>query len=213
MYDVAWKSGRVATWLGIVIGLALFLVSSTASARTPTAFIKAHTSEVTKLLEEEESDARAKKFSEKAEAIIDFRMLASRALEGYWEKRTEEEQDEFLELLQELLEANYKGKLEGNKIGEDYTIDYLDEKQRGDRALVRTEVKWGETEKKQKPIEYKMTKKSGGWVVYDVVIDDISLEETYRESYTKIIKEDGWESLIQKMKDKIEELEEESDEG
>lgn len=198
--------------LGLIVLLAVLLGAGTVAAESPTEYIKAHTDEVTELLEEEASEERSEKFSKKAQELIDFRMLASRALEGYWEERSEEEQEEFLTRLQALLEANYKNKIEGQKLGEDYTIEYIDEKQREDRALVRMKVKWGETEKKQKPVDYKMMKQEDDWIVYDLVIDDISLEETYRESYTKIIDREGWDALIEKMGEKIEKLKEENGE-
>ncbi len=198
--------GVLALWVGAVgvVGQA------EAAELSPVEYIKRHTAEVTDLLAQEESEERARKFSEKADEIIDFRMLASRALGEHWEARSEEERDVFLDRLQTLLEANYKNKLEGNEFGEDYTIEYRDERQRDDRAIVETVVKWGEADKEQKPVEYKMADKENGWVVYDVVIDDISLEATYRESYTKIIEEDGWEALIDKMEAKIEEIREEA---
>ena len=201
------RESRVwARIVAILVGLFVFAASSAAFAMTPMEYVKKHTDDVTKLLEEEESAERSRKFSQKAQEIIDFRTLASRALGEHWDKRSEEEQQQFLDLLQELLEANYKRKLEGQKIGEDYTIAYEEAKQREDRAIVRTRVRWGEGDKKQKPVEYKLMNKEDGWIAYDVVIDDISLEETYRESYTEIIEDEGWEALIQKMKDKIEEL-------
>ena len=196
--------------LAAVAALTLMVGPAAASAESPKAFVKRQTDEVTKLLAEEESEERAEKFSEKAQEIIDFEMLASRALEGHWKERSDEEREQFLTLLQRLLEANYKRKLEGQKVGEDYTIEYLEEKQRDDRAFVNTRVKWGETEKERKPVSYKLVRQEGEWIIYDVVIDDISLEQTYRESYTEIIKKEGWDALIEKMKKKIDELESES---
>lgn len=186
--------------------LVTLLVAGPAFAGEPTDFIKSHSEEVTTLLGQPESEERADKFSKLANELIDFRELASRALDEHWKKRSDDEREEFLTLLQNLLEANYKKKLEGQEVGEDYQIEYTEEKQRGDRALVRTIVKWGESDKERKPVEYKMMKGEKGWVIYDLVIDDISLEETYRESYTKIIEKDGWDTLIEKMKEKIAEL-------
>jgi len=205
---VGWiREAKPSTWIAIGVALLVSFVATTASAQqSPTEFIKGHAADVTDLLAQEESAERSEKFSEKAQEIIDFRMLASRALEGYWEDRTAEEQDEFLSHLQELLEANYKRKLEGYELGEDYELKYLEEKKRGDRAVVKMRVKWGESEKKQKPVDYRMIRTDEGWVVYDVVTDGASLEQTYREAYTEIIEEDGWETLIDKMESKIEEL-------
>ncbi len=206
------KMHRKSPWKRTLAGMFTVLVglmawSGTAAAEmSPTEYIKHHTADVTDLLAQKESEERARKFSEKAEEVIDFRTLASRALGEHWDARNDEERQEFLDHLQTLLEANYKNKLEGNEVGEDYTIDYREEKQRSDRALVRTRIAWGESDKEQKPVEYKLMKKEDGWVVYDVVIDDISLEATYRDSYTKIIEEEGWAALIDKMEQKIEKI-------
>jgi len=197
-------STRWSRWFGAAVAVLLTFASTTASAeQSPMEFVKDHADDVTELLAQEESENRAEKFSEKANEIIDFRMLASRALEGYWEERSEKEQDQFMSHLQELLEANYKRKLQGYELGEDYEIEYLEEKRREDRAIVKTNVAWGESEKKQKPVDYKLAKKEEGWVIYDVVTDGASLEQTYREAYTEIIEDEGWDALIDKMASKI----------
>jgi phospholipid transport system substrate-binding protein len=176
---------------------------SPAMAGEPTDFIKKNSAEVTNLLSKKESKQRHAAFSKKINQIVDFRELASRALGEHWKARNPEEQDQFLSLLQELLEANYQKKLEGNTLGEDYQIEYLDEKTRDKLAIVKTTVKWKEG---QKPANYKLIKKDAGWVAYDIIIDDISLVETYRDGYTKIIEKEGWDELIKRMEDKAEQL-------
>lgn len=175
-----------------------------AFAGPPTDFVKGKTARVTKILSKPESKRRAKKLDKVLQATVDFRELAARSLKGYWEERTPEEQQEFLDLLQRMLEANYAKKLSGKKIGKDYKIEYLEEKTRGELAIVKTRVSAGE---EVKPVDYKLIKRGDEWICFDIVIDDISLEETYRESYTEIIKAEGWDSLIKRMKAKIEELE------
>ena len=40
----------------------------------------------------------------------------------------------------------------------------------------------------------------------DVVIDEVSLVQNYREQFTRIIKKDGYPVLLQKMADKLIEL-------
>jgi len=203
----------MATVLAGIVSAVLLMGSSPASAEEPDAFIKRETKEVTELLAEEASEQRAEQFSERAQQLIDFEMLASNALGEHWKERSDEERQQFLTLLQQLLEANYKRKLEGKTFGEDFEIEYLDVKQREDKAFVETLVKWGPSDKERKPVAYKMIEQSGDWVIYDVVIDDISLESTYRESYTEIIDKEGWDALIEKMKTKIEKLRQQAREG
>lgn len=181
-----------------------FGLSASALAGPPTDFVKSQTKDVTKILSKKETKARAKKLDKILQQSVDFRELASRSLKGHWEKQTPEAQEQFLNLLQRMLEANYTSKLSGKKLGEDYSVEYLDEKTRGDLAIVKTRVLIKED---KKPVSYKLTKKNDTWIVFDIVIDDISLEETYRESYTAIIEDEGWDSLIDRMKAKVVELE------
>lgn len=183
--------------------LLIALAGTTAWAGPPTDYVKKKTGTVTDTLEKPDSKKRQKNLHKILEETIDFRELASRALGEHWEARTPEEQQQFLDLLQELLQANYEGKLEGSSLGEDYEIKYLEEKTRGDKAIVKTMVV---TKEEEKPVDYKLVEKEAGWTIFDVVIDDISLEETYRESYTEIIEKEGWDSLIKRMKDKAKEL-------
>ncbi|MFU8803137.1 MAG: MlaC/ttg2D family ABC transporter substrate-binding protein, partial [Bradymonadaceae bacterium] len=119
------------------------------------------------------------------------------------EARTEEEKTEFLDLLQKLVQVNFTNQLAGRTLDEDYTIEYGRERIRNDRAIVDTTVK---VQKETHPVSYRLFKKNDAWVVYDVVIDDISLEETYREGYTPIIEEDGWPALIDLMREQLVEL-------
>lgn len=192
------------TWM---TSLGAFLITGTlalpAFAGTPTEHVKERTEAVTSVLSKKESAKRAKELEKILDATIDFRELASRALGEHWTARTEEEQAQFLSLLQELLQANYETKLQGRTLGEDYEIVYESEKSREEKAIVKTQIV---VKEESRPVDYRLLRKDGKWVIYDVVIDDISLEETYRESYTEIIKEEGWDSLINRMKERVKEI-------
>ena len=189
----------------IMTGFFTFLVVLMLSAfafASPTEYVQKRTGEVTKILSQKDTPKRQKKLKKVVQETIDFRELAARALGEHWAKRTPEEQQEFLDLLQELLQANYEGKLTGKKLGKDYEIKYEAEKTRDDKAIVKTIVAGKQD---SRPVDYKLLKKEDAWTIYDVVIDDISLEETYRDSYVEIIESEGWAALIQRMKDKAEE--------
>ena len=55
------------------------------------------------------------------------------------------------------------------------------------------------------PIEYRMLKKNNRWVVYDVIIEGVSLVNNYRNQFNKIIRKDSYEELVKRMKNKQEE--------
>lgn len=202
------RPSRLTTALLVAIGLVMSF-SANALAGEPTDFIEKNAEEVSDLLKQKDTKQRSKKFSKKLHSLVDFRELADRALGEHWDARTEEEQEEFLSLLQELLEANYEKKLEGQELGKDYEIEYLEEKTRDNKAIVATKVVWSDGDES---VEYKMLdREKTGWIIYDIVIDDISLVETYRDSYVEIIEKEGWDELISRMKTKAEKVREQSE--
>lgn len=187
-----------------LFALMTMLLATPAWAGAPTDYIKARTAVVAEILGKAESKQRADELNKALAETVDFRELAGRALKEHWTKRTPEEQQEFLDLLQRMLRANYQKKLQGKKLERDYTLTYTDEKIRKEIALVKVDVVLKDG---KKPLVYKLLQRGGSWVVFDIVIDDISLEETYSEDYTAIIIDEGWPALIQKMKDRVKELE------
>ena len=50
------------------------------------------------------------------------------------------------------------------------------------------------------------TRKDGQWLVYDVIIEGVSLISNYRSSYQEIMKKEGFDGLLAKMQEKIDEL-------
>jgi phospholipid transport system substrate-binding protein len=55
------------------------------------------------------------------------------------------------------------------------------------------------------PIHYRLFKKNGDWMVYDIVIEGVSLVSNYRTQFSKIIQESSYEELIKILKKKMEE--------
>jgi phospholipid transport system substrate-binding protein len=186
------------------LSIALIFSSALAFAGAPTDYVKARTAVVSEILGKPDSKARAAELQAALAETVDFRELASRALKGHWEKRTAAEQQEFLDLLQRMLRANYQNKLQGKQLNKDYKLEYVDERTRREMALVKVDIILSDG---KKPVTYKLLQRDQSWIVFDIVVDDISLEETYREDYTAIIQDEGWSSLIQKMKDRVAELE------
>ena len=54
---------------------------------------------------------------------------------------------------------------------------------------------------------FHILKEEGGlWSVEDIVIDEVSLVENYREQFDRIIKKSGFAVLLEKMSTKLEKL-------
>jgi len=138
------------------------------------------------------------------EAIIDerfdFRAMSQRTLATNWKKASDAEKQEFTDLFKQLIQSSYVGKLEAYT---NETVEYVAEKVKGRKALVETMIK---TASADIPLNYKMYSKDGNWLVYDVIIEGVSLISNYRSSYQTIVKQEGFDGLMAKMKAKIKEL-------
>jgi phospholipid transport system substrate-binding protein len=54
------------------------------------------------------------------------------------------------------------------------------------------------------PIEYKLLQNNGKWMVYDVIIEGVSLVNNYRTQFNKIVRSGSYEDLVKKLKNKQE---------
>jgi phospholipid transport system substrate-binding protein len=178
-----------------------------ADAGAPTDQLRLQVDRVLKLLEDPALQAPDKARERRvavrkvADEIFDFGETARRALGRHWAARTPEERDEFVRLFGDLLERSYISKIElygGEKI--QYISDRID----GETALVQSKLltKNGS----EVPIEYRMLKKAERWLVYDVVIEGVSLVANYRTQFNKIIQTSSFQDLVKKMKTRQEEL-------
>lgn len=119
-----------------------------------------------------------------------------------WKERTPEERKAFVDLFGKLLENSYANKLESFS---DEKIVYVDEIVKGRYAMVKTEVvRTNDTVS----VDYKLIKSPEEWRVYDLVVEGVSLVKNYRSQFGKIIHNDSFDALMEKLNAKIKELEE-----
>jgi phospholipid transport system substrate-binding protein len=193
--------------LALALAFALALAPAPAQAGTPSDQLKTQIDRVLKVLDDPElkKDGRAKArrgaVRKIANDIFDFAETARRSLARHWQARTPAERDEFVQLFSDLLERSYISKVElygGEK------IQYLGDTVDGDQAKVQTKLVTKSSS--EIPIEYRMHRKGDRWLVYDVIIEGVSLVANYRTQFNKIIQTDSYQTLIKKMRHKQEEL-------
>ena len=132
---------------------------------------------------------------------FNYKQMVMRSLAKNWDSRSDQERTKFISLFKSLLENSYASKLEAYR---DEEIKYTGEVIKGKYALVKTEV--------VRPsstigVDYKLIQENGDWRVYDFVIEGVSMVRNYRSQFTKIIRKDSYETLVQKLTDKINKLE------
>ncbi len=135
---------------------------------------------------------------------FNYRQMVMRSLAKNWDSRSDQEKQQFISLFKALLENSYASKLESYQ---DEKIDYLGETIKGEYALVKTAVVRPSS---TIAVDYKLIQENGVWRVYDFIIEGVSMIRNYRSQFTKIIRKDSYEVLVQKLTDKINELERES---
>ena len=136
---------------------------------------------------------------------FNYRQMVMRSLAKNWDARSDQERREFIALFKSLLENSYANKLEAYR---DEKINYLDEIIKGKYALIKTEVV---RRSSTIGVDYKLIEENGNWQVYDFVIEGVSMIRNYRSQFTKIIRRDSYEVLVQKLTDKINEIEQGSE--
>ena len=196
-----------------VLLLALALVTARdAAAGPPSDQLRTQIDRVLKLLDnpglKKDGQARERRAAVRkiADDIFDFGETAKRSLGPHWAARTPAEREQFVGLFSDLLERSFISKIElygGEK------MQYIGDTIEGDLATVRSML--ATRQATEIPIEYRMLRKGDRWLVYDVVIEGVSLISSYRTQFNKIIQTSSYTELVNKMKSKQEEFEAELD--
>lgn len=181
--------------------LAVLLVPSMARA-SALDDVKSTVNQVLDVLKQKDlaPQVRKEKLSSLIRARFDFRIMSQSTLGVQWRRATPEQQDKFIKLYTELLENTYLSRIETYT---DQKVEFGDQTVRGDKALVETKILSKSTEI---PIDYKLVQTPSGWLVYDVVIERVSLIRNFRSTYGEIIDRDGFPGLFAKMEQKVAEL-------
>ena len=109
------------------------------------------------------------------------------------------------QILNVLKEPNYKIQgYNGEKI--EYSGEVLSTK--GDRAEIQTIVTLSDG--KPVPVAYRMMLKNGKWVVYDVLIENVSLIKNYRSQFQDVLTRGTPEQLIERVEARARELQAQS---
>ena len=193
-------------YVRLVLGLAILLVIPLqAVAATPKETVEAGVNNLLKTLGDpsfkaKSRDERVAILSTQIETVFDFRALSRRTLGRSWEKLNPEQQTEFVELFQRLLQGVYA----------DLLMTYTDQKiifgaektlKKG-RAEVESYLVTADG--KKIPLFYRLTDKSGNWKVYDVVIEGVSMVKNYRTQFREIMSGGSPEKLLEVLRKKVE---------
>ena len=127
-----------------------------------------------------------------------FRKMSQFSLARHWKAITPEQKKEFVVLFGKLLEETYVNKIES------YTnekIEYTGERVSAKKAKIYSEI---HTQEVTIPVEYRMFNAGeGNWMVYDMLIEGVSLIKNYRTQFDEIMQNGTFETLVEELKKKI----------
>ena len=127
-----------------------------------------------------------------------FAKMSQLSLARHWRERSDQEKKEFIDMFGQLLEETYISKIESYT---DEKVIYVKEFVKKKKALIYTKII---TDTIEVPIDYRMyqTKKEI-WMVYDIVIEGVSLVGNYRSQFDQILQKDSYEKLVEDLKKKL----------
>lgn len=195
-------------WILFPVLFLCLAVSGTALAQpSPTETVKKTVDDVIKIVSDKElkkpqnEKKRRQEIKRAIGAVFDSAEMAQRAMARHWRDRSAAEKKEFVGLFENLLENSYAGKIESyNQEKVLYQKETID----GDYAEVRSKIVTARRD--EYALDYRLMNKGGKWVVYDIIIEGVSLVSNYRSQFNKIISNQGYGELVKKLRSKSQEI-------
>jgi phospholipid transport system substrate-binding protein len=191
----------------LLIGLNLLVLSMVpiqARADAPLDTIKSRVNQLLVVLRdpafkgESAKELKKKKLWPIFDKTFDYIELSRSTLSRNWDKLNPDQREEFTKLYKALLEKVYMDTILSYK---DQQVVFGRERELGQNKVeVESKLISGSTEI---PIHFRMVSKDGGWWVYDVVIENISLVANYRSQFSRILTKESPQGMLEALRKKV----------
>ena len=192
-------------WVSGLVLLAATILAVPAWAGTPTEDLKKQTDQVLAVLRSPNMSPTERRAAVRDLALetFDLTETAKRALGPHWQKRTPAEREEFVKVFRDVLEQTYVARID--EYGGE-RLEYLTERVDGDAAIVKAQIvtKAGTAV----PVESRLNNRNGKWLIYDLLIENVSLVGNYRSQFDRIIRTTSYDELVKRLKDRAQTLSE-----
>ncbi len=191
--------------LSVLIGI------SPAFAGPPTEFLSKQVDQVRQMVDQPATDDDAKKkldteLMNVIRPLMNFPKLSEAALRKHWPKLSDDQKQKFITLFEELVFQNYLKRV--RSANKDYQIAYVEEEVKEGGAYVLAEAKSKITvelgfdlipQANSKPEDHLYEAK-------DVLINDVSIVENYRDQFNQILAKETFEVLLERMQTQIDKI-------
>jgi phospholipid transport system substrate-binding protein len=133
-----------------------------------------------------------------ADEIFDYAAMSKRSLGVHWRPLSTGDRERFVRSFSDLLDRAYFEKIDSYNGGK---VRYMDPRADGDQVTVPTRVA---TDKGTDiPVEYRMHRDQGRWMVHDVIIEGVSLVSNYRAQFDRIIRTSSMGELMKRVEAQV----------
>lgn len=202
-----------AALLGGPVFVAVGLLTPVGAADSPLQTVRTTIDRIVAVFESPEyrgadrRTARIERVGAIVRPLIDEREVARRTLGVYWRDRTDAQRAEFTAIFMDLVEKSYGETFDRQARKYLDTVQFLYDKETidGDFAEVGTRL-FLPPQNKYFAINYRFHKVGGQWLVYDVVVENVSMVRNFRTQFYRIIGKSSYEDLVRQLRAKIERL-------
>ncbi|MGH8635023.1 MAG: MlaC/ttg2D family ABC transporter substrate-binding protein [Burkholderiales bacterium] len=197
-------------WIGLMAALCTAALPAGAQNMTPPdALAKSVTDEVLVVLraDKEIQSGNRKKVVDLVEKKVlphfNFVRMTQLAVGRHWREASPEQQKLLVEEFRALLVQTYAATFAAYR---DQQIEYRPLRMQPDETDVVVKSLINQSGGKPVTVDYKMEKGDSGWKVYDVVVGDLSLVQSYRGSFNSEVQKGGIDGLVKALTDKNKQL-------
>jgi len=186
------------TWILSLALVASGGLTSRALAGAPTDYVRGILNQVMALQNDAalSPQARAQAVHKIIERNFDFGLMAKDSLGPTYDRLSSGQRQEFTQTFSYLFQDSYT-RLVLNFLKKE-NIQYGRELPEGDKARVDTAIV---RTNENIPVTYLMHTAPQGWVLYDVMVDGVSILQNYKTQFAQVINTKSFEFLLNKMQE------------
>jgi phospholipid transport system substrate-binding protein len=149
-----------------------------------------------------EAEAQAASVQTVIDALLDFEEISRRTLGTHWDRMAADQKRDFIDVLQKLIERKPLDR--SLQVDLESNVVYRGETVVDDEAKVSSLVtSYATGRPSRRSVDYKLCFRNGHWRVYDVIVENVSLVDDYRDQFSRIIAQDGVDGLMKRMRKKV----------
>ena len=206
MSDISDSPTRVAVramrMLITVLCAAFVAVTAAAAEEPPEALVRKFTAEVLEAIQRDEAlqaGDRQKALALAEEKIlphVNFREMTRLASGRAWNSASAAQRDGLVSAFRAMLVRTYANAID---VYRGQTMQVVPVRMPPGATEVTVRNRYLSSGKPAIPVDYRMWQTAGGWKIYDIAVDGVSLVLTYRSEFEEEVRRTGVDGLIQKL--------------